>query len=298
MRTILLIDANLLCHRAYHTTGHLHFGDVGTGVAFGFFREVINLYDKFSPSGFVFCFDGRKTHRAKACPTYKATRQARYDNATKEEQDGIEEFRRQVWDLENNTLPAVGYSNTHSYPGYEADDLIAALAQRVTKCPDNEVIIISSDQDLWQCLGPRVLYYSPHTQELLTEEKFKATWGLEPSLWPMVKAWAGCRTDDVDGVPGVGEKTAAKYIKGELTKGKAYEAIKANQHIYDANLPLVTLPWPGCPTPKLYPDKVTAKRWGVAMASLGFASLTGFAPGHLGGSGMPAGIKGFGFNGK
>ena len=288
--TILLIDANYLCHRAFHTTGSLTYEDVGTGVAFGVFREFIALQELFTPIITAWCFDSKHSHRVKLYPGYKETRRRRYANATPEERAGIDEFRNQVTHLRQKLLPSVGFSNVFCYKGFEADDIIASLANNAAT-DRTSVVIASSDQDLLQCLRPGVIFHSPSSRKTITHLNLHTTFGVDSKQWAEVKAWAGCKTDDVPGVPGVAEVTAAKYLRCELKSGKKLEAITANLITFIQNLPLVTLPFPGTPVLELQPDKLTSKKWQATMHSLGMSSIEGFAPMGMQGSPMPRGVR-------
>jgi 5'-3' exonuclease len=85
----------------------------------------------------------------------------------------------------------------------------------------------------------------------------------------MVKSIAGCDTDDVKGVKGIGEKTAAKFLLGKLTKGKKLDAINANLDLFKINSPLVKLPFPGTPSHELQNDECTEAKRREVYASLG-----------------------------
>ena len=104
-------------------------------------------------------------------------------------------------------------------------------------------VIVSTDQDLWQLLsGDRVTVWNPRTKKMLTEQAFRERWGIGPSQWADVKAIAGCPGDGVPGVPGVGEKTAAKFMAGRLKDTtKAYNRVVEANDLWERNLRLVRL---------------------------------------------------------
>lgn len=266
----LVIDSNYLAHRAYHAMkGLSHEGD-STGMLFGFLRDVRQLDDQFRPSRTFFCFDRGRGARREVYPGYKADRDQRYEDATPEEQDGIKEFRGQVRKLARYYLPTIGYRNIISQPGYEADDHIAAVVD-VRKAP---VVIVSADQDLWQLLAADVTQYNPQTGRVATVDTLQAEYGLLPSQWVMVKAIAGCKSDNVPGVAGVGEKTAAKWILGKLNPTtKTCQNIDAAVGMIARNMQLVSLPFGGTEVPRVLEDHVTRDGWRQVLKELGIRSL-------------------------
>lgn len=270
---ILLMDSNYLCHRAYHAMGDLSYGARGTGAVFGFLRDIVTLQDELKSTRCVFAFDpGAPGLRHAQLPTYKSTRRDRHRDETDEEKEGRADFHRQIEKLRQEYLPAAGFNNVFMAPGYEADDIIATVAAGM---PDSqEVIIVGSDHDLWQCLRPNVWNWNPHTRKGYDAGAFRKQWGLPPKKWADVKALAGCKSDDVTGVPGVGEATAAKWIRGDLgPHTKAAKALGASRGLYNANIGIVRLPFPGCPEFSIRPDTVTEDKWVDLVDSLGMDSL-------------------------
>jgi 5'-3' exonuclease len=270
----LILDSNYLCHRAYHSTGGLEYGDIKTGVLFGFLRDVVILQDLFATDRPLFCFDMPPGLREGVCKTYKADRVARYNAMPEEEREAYIAFREQVTLLRERVLPRCGYRNIFYEPGYESDDIIASLCRSLPQT--DEVVIISSDKDLYQLLSPRVRCHNPQKRQTFTEHEFRATYGIDPDQWPDVKALAGCPSDNVVGIRGVGELTAIQYLRGELkAPGKKYKDIECNagQATWRRNLCLVTLPYHGCPTFEVRPDDVTVARWRRVADWLGLKSL-------------------------
>lgn len=277
MNTWLILDSNYICYRAYHAMGHLtHEGDM-VGVIFGFFKDIIALQDQFATDKVIFCFDYGLGKREQLCQTYKATRRLNNETATPEEKAGKAEFRRQVARLREKYLRAVGFRNVFYAEGYEGDDVIASCCKNLQEGDD--AVVVANDQDMWQLLAGNVICYSPTTRRTVTLQSFRKQWGLDPDQWVDIKALAGCSSDDVKGVKGVGETTAAKYLRGQLPAHyAAYKAIEANHRTWRRNLKLVTLPYPGCPVFTTQPDEVTAERWAYVADKLGFASIRGAAP--------------------
>lgn len=268
----LLIDATYLCHRAWHSVGHLAYRGVSTGVAFGFLAEMDRLQDRFGASSAVMAFDsGGPGLRSEILPTYKESRRVRYAAEDDVKKDQRKDFYEQVKRLRTKQLPAMGYRNVLRYRGYEADDIVAAAADRL---PDgDEAIIVTADNDMWQCIRPAVSWYSPATQTLVTNRSFSDRWRISPVMWASVKALAGCSTDDVPGIRGIGEVFAARWFAGTLKRdSKAWQKINANLHVHNENMPLVRLPFAGCPVPKLRPDELTDVSRAAVYNELGIRS--------------------------
>jgi len=277
LEPILLIDTNYLCHRAFHTTGDMAYEDIGTGAIFGVLRDIVTLQENFKTRRCVFAFDLGRSHRHKLLPTYKNSRRIRHAEESGEEQEARRDFNGQVKKLRRQYLPAAGFRNVFSAFGYEGDDIIAALAAALPN--EQEAIIIASDKDLWQCLRPNVWCWNPITQQAYTLESFRAMWGLEPHQWADVKAYAGCRTDDVPGINGVGDVTAAKWLRGDLKEHtKAFGLLSTGAGVHKANLPLVRLPFPGVPEFEIKIDEVTEDKWQALADSLGMQSIRSEAP--------------------
>lgn len=277
-QTLLLLDCNYLARRAYHTTGKLQFDGDRTGVLFGFFRDLIVLHEEFSNCRTAFCFDHGGSVRKSVFPGYKSSREKQKASQNKKEVQEEKQFYRQVNNLRDVHLLEIGYNNVFSQPGYEADDLIASVIGSF----DGEIIIVSADQDLYQLLSDRVRIWNPQKQFMMTENGFRKKWGLRPRDWIKVKAIAGCSTDDIAGIKGVGEITAAKYLRGELSKGSnAHVAIKAGQEIIHDNKLLVRLPFPGTHIYQLKEDDVSTDKWNAVMKQLGLRSLFDRVPGMI-----------------
>ncbi len=269
--TWLLFDSNYLCWRAYHSTGQLSFGMIKTGIVFGYLKTFIDLQGTFLTSKVVHCFDSGVSLRKEICPGYKKSRKGG-DNSTDEEKELLGEVRKQIKLLRREYLPEIGSKNVFFQPGYEGDDVIASVCQSLPE--GSEAVIVSADEDLFQLLSPTVSHFNPTTKKMITDELFKKEWGINPSDWIMVKALAGCGSDEVIGIKGVGEKTAAKHIRGELkANSKVYGAIAKQLDVVQKNLPLVSLPFPGIQQFILQDDKIDKPGWESLTERLGMKSI-------------------------
>lgn len=242
----LVVDCNNLCHIAKHALRGLSFNDMSTGILFGFFRQILSLGMRFHTDKFVFCWDSRKSKRRDMCQTYKV--RPKMERTPEEEWENKVLFEQFV-ELRQECIPAVGFVNNFIKTGYEADDLLASVVLN----NGGKYIIVSTDNDLFQLLD-HCCIFNPITKRIADAEWFSQTYNIDPSKWSEVKALAGCSSDTVQGVPGVGEKTAIKYLKGEVKRGgKLDEKLisGAYQEQIDLNRMLVTLPFPGTPELKV-----------------------------------------------
>lgn len=276
MKTWLLLDGNYLCWRAFHSTGDLTFEDVGTGVLFGFLRDIVTFTDRFATDDVVFCFDHRPLLRNKLYPAYKANRLNKPDM-----QETIDEVRRQTCLLRDEYLKGLGFNNVSYHPGYEADDMIAEVT-RTESLKGDKFVVVGNDHDLYQLLRPGVVCWNPNDHSVMTDKSFQKEYGVTPQQWVTVKAMAGCRGDNVKGIPGVAEKTALNYLTGRMNKRTVtYHKIRKEWElgvIFDRNFPLVKLPFKGTPGFVRMEDEVTLAKWQKLTTKLGMKSLKNRPP--------------------
>lgn len=275
MITWLLLDTNYLAWRSFHSTGGLSYRGEATGVIYGIMRDIKRFQEIHQTDRIAFCFDHGKNKRLEIDPDYKSGRRKKYENATEEEKEALRGMREQIQKLKTEYLPELGFKNIFYQNGYEADDMIASVVRSYILQKDSrEAIIVSADKDLYQLLGPQVLMWNPTTQQPYTETCLVDEFGVEASQWAKVKAMAGCATDDVQGLAGVGEKTACKYILNQLKPSSlAYSQIRANKEKIKKNLQLVELPLLGTKELKPIKDETTDEAWQKITEKLGFKSL-------------------------
>src|SRR5436309_757027 len=203
---ILLLDGNSLAYRAFFalpTDLATASGQV-TNAVFGFTSMLINLLKDHKPDGIGVSFDRPEpTFRHELVADYKAGRAEAPDILR--QQMGLV---RQV--VETLKIPMVDAA------GYEADDVIATLATQAKERGD-EVIIVTGDRDEYQLVEDpfvRVLYNRRGVSDyvLYDEAGIKERTGVTPPDYPQYAALRGDPSDNLPGVPGVGEKTAAKLI--------------------------------------------------------------------------------------
>ncbi|MGU3501861.1 DNA polymerase I [Mycobacterium sp. C31M] len=229
----MLLDGNSLAFRAFYALPAENFktqGGLTTNAVYGFTAMLINLLRDEEPSHVAAAFDvSRQTFRKEKYPEYKEGRSATPD-----------EFRGQI-DITKEVLGALGIT-VLAEQGFEADDIIATLA---TQAQDSgyRVLVVTGDRDSLQLVSDdvTVLYPVKGVSELtrFTPEAVQAKYGLTPAQYPDFAALRGDPSDNLPGIPGVGEKTATKWIveHGSLqalvdnvdtVKGKVGDALRAN----------------------------------------------------------------------
>lgn len=277
MKPLLVIDCSALARAAYYTMGSLSYKDVRTGIIFGFFKEIVALMDQFGSDTVVFCFDAKGSLRKEVFPDYKKKRHTR--ELDENEKLALFELKRQITKLRDDYLPTVGYNNVFWRDGFEADDVIATTVAQVPD--DGEAIIIGADKDLWQLIRANVRCYNPTKAKMMTLHSFTQKFGIPPKRWAQKLSIAGCKTDEVPGIPGVGETLALRYIRGEMKpESKVFKRIESERGIerIARNRALVKLPYAGTPVFKIRPDSITTEGWERVCVELGMKSLAGKAP--------------------
>ncbi len=274
MITYLVLDCNYLCHRHFSAMGQeMSYGGEPTGMLFGFFRNLLELRERFDSTRFIFCFDYGKCLRYQVHASYKAERQARRAKYSPEEKEQHATMQRQLDMLRTEYLPSIGFANVFYQKGYEADDVIASVVLNLK--PGREAIIVTSDHDSYQLLGPRVSVFHPTQKKLITDKSFTKEWGLHPSQWVDVKSMAGCKSDNIPGINGIGEKTAAQFLCGKLkATSKKFETIVKANDVWKENFELVRLPYPNCNKFPIYKDEPDVRtNWRKFAKSLGMHTL-------------------------
>lgn len=228
---VIVVDCGAVCHTAMYAYQNLSTKDgLPTGILFGFFSLVYAMAFSHACPRFAFCWDSQNSKRRELYPEYKA-------NRVKSEE--LIESYKQFEHIRTEVLPSLGFANSFIQDGYEADDLIASI------CRNNEgkKYIASLDHDLYQLLDEETCLIKPNSSEArYTLSRFREQYGIEPEEWVLVKAMAGCSTDNVKGIPNVGEIRAVKHLTGKYQwQCTGREAEK----IIHRNLRLVRLPMKG-----------------------------------------------------
>lgn len=206
MAKLLLLDGHSLAFRAFYALPAANFSTVGgqhTNAVYGFLGMFLTLMDKEQPTHVAAAFDlSGPTFREESFPEYKAQRPST-----------PEEFKGQI-ELIRRTLEALGVT-TLDKESYEADDIIATLATEGAK-DGMDVLICTGDRDSLQLVTDdvTVLYTLKGVSELhrFTPQAVEEKYGVTPTQYPDLAALRGDTSDNMPGVPGVGPKTAQKWI--------------------------------------------------------------------------------------
>ena len=234
----IIVDGNNVCHIVNHSMGQLSNDERRTGVVFGFMKQMLMLSKRMKTKDFIFCWDSQKSFRKEIYPEYKSNRK----NKEKTEQ---EEFERQtlydqISEIRSKILPSLGFKNNFIKTGYEADDLIVYT---VLTNPEEDFIIVSTDQDLYQVLNDHARIYNTITKKFITKQDFIEKFGFGPTMFREIKAIAGCTSDYIKGIQGVGEITAAKYLRLEKISSTLIDRIHEGVEIIERNRKLTYLPF-------------------------------------------------------
>ena len=233
MPKLLLLDGHSLAYRAFYALREVEMSTTTgqpTNAVFGFTSMLINLLRDEEPTHIGVAFDvSRKTFRSEAYADYKAGRS-----------ETPEDFRGQVT-LIREVLDALRIRYL-AVDGYEADDVIATLTTEAT-AEGMDVLICTGDRDALQLVNDKVtvLYPRRGVSDLtrFTPQEVEAKYGLTPQQYPDFAALRGDPSDNLPGIPGVGEKTAAKWVreygslnelvaKVDTVKGKVGDALREN----------------------------------------------------------------------
>ena len=218
MPTLALIDGNSIAYRAFYALPEdlaTRSGQV-TNAVFGFTRMLIRLLKDFHPDGIAVAWDvSRKTFRTEAYPEYKAQREKAPDH-----------FRSQL-PLMDEVLQALQI-NQLRMEGFEADDIIASLTRNAVE-DGWEVLIVTGDRDAFQLVGGpvQVVYTRRGISDIVLADDayIQEKYGITPSQYVEYASLLGDNSDNLPGVPGVGEKTASRLIAEHGSVDGVYASI-------------------------------------------------------------------------
>ena len=205
-KRLLLIDGHSMAYRAFYALPAENFTTASgqhTNAIYGFATMLLSLLSSEKPTHVAVAFDvSRKTFRSEIFPEYKANRAKTPD-----------EFRSQMSYL-HELVSAFGITQ-FEVEGYEADDVIATITKRAEK-EGAEVFICTGDRDSFQLVNDKttVLYPKRGVSDLarMTPDAVQEKYGMSPTQYPDFAALRGDPSDNLPSIPGVGEKTAAKWV--------------------------------------------------------------------------------------
>lgn len=222
MAKLLVIDGNSIINRAF-------YGIMGskmlmtadgkyTNAVYGFLAIMFKIMEETNPDYMAIAFDLKApTKRHQLYKEYKGTRK------------GMPNELAEQMPILKNLLRAMNIVIIEKEE-YEADDILGTIAN-LAKKEDIETTILSGDRDTFQLINDKINVKIPHTKagktetEEYNEEKIKEIYGIEPIKLIEVKGLMGDASDNIPGVPGVGEKTALKLVKEYGSIEKLYEAV-------------------------------------------------------------------------
>jgi DNA polymerase-1 len=215
---LFLVDGNNLAYRAYYALPEDIATSEGfhTNALFGFTSMLLKLLSDYKPRGVAVAWDTRPVHRVKILEAYKGQRKPTPD------------LLREQFPHFRPLVEAFGYTNVE-FEGWEADDVIATLATRAEQA-GVPTCIVSTDRDAFQLVSERVcLMMTPRgisEVQVYTPARVTARYGITPEQVPDFIGLKGDTSDNIPGVPGIGEKTASELIMryGSLEEVLAHAA--------------------------------------------------------------------------
>jgi DNA polymerase-1 len=225
MKTLVLIDANALIHRSFHALPPLTApsGEIVNAV-YGFTMVLLKMIKDLKPDFAVAAFDlPAPTFRHEEYKEYKAAR-------PKAPEELYLQIPKVKEILEAFDIPV------YEKAGFEADDVIGTIASAVEKKQDVKTIIVTGDMDTLQLVDKNTVVYALRKgvsdtviyDEKGVEEKFE---GLKPEQMNDYKGLKGDPSDNIPGVPGIGEKTALELIKRFGSMEKLYQALEKGESL-------------------------------------------------------------------
>lgn len=237
MPLLLLVDGHSQAYRAYFgmkTPLSTREGEP-TGAVYGFARKMLSVLKEYKPDYVAVAFDLGDTWRHSEFSDYKATRDSMPDDM-RTQMTRIEQL------LNAFNIPII------TYPNYEADDVLGTLSKQAAE-QGQDVLVMSGDRDMFQLVTDRIkiLYTSGGPNPVTSVYGLKEVqerYALTPQQFIDLKALIGDSSDNIPGVPGVGEKTAVKFLQQYGSLDALYEHVneisgqKTKQSLIDAK-PLV-----------------------------------------------------------
>jgi DNA polymerase-1 len=222
MKRIVLLDTHALIHRAYHALPDFRASDgTPTGALYGLSNMIASIIRDLKPDYIFACYDlPGKTFRHEAYTEYKGTRKAGDDDLITQ----LISSREIINALNIPIIDAVGY---------EADDVIGTLAKKFSDKNKYDIIIASGDMDTMQLIEDkhvRVFTLKKGITEtvLIDEDAVIERFGFPPKYIADYKGLRGDASDNIPGVPGIGEKTASILISNFQTIENLYKVLNKN----------------------------------------------------------------------
>src|SRR6476659_4001 len=201
---LFLVDGNNLAYRAFFALPEELATSEGfsTNALLGFTNMLFKLLSDYKPKGVAVAWDTRPVHRAAISEDYKAERRPMPD------------LLREQFPHFRPIVEAFGYQNLE-FEGWEADDVIATLATRADEA-GVRTCVVSTDRDAFQLVSANVcLMMTPRgvaDVQVYTPERVEARYGIRPDQIPDFIGLKGDTSDNIPGIPGIGDKTAGQLV--------------------------------------------------------------------------------------
>ena len=216
---LLLFDGNALVHRAFHALPPLTVSKTGEliNAVYGFASTLLKVLHELKPTHWAIAFDRpTPTFRQELFEAYKAQRPKtppELVSQIKQVHQLTEAFHIPIFEID----------------GFEADDILGTLSQQASD-QGVETIIVTGDNDMLQLVSDKVKAFAPkrtfNDTVLYDEEAVRQKYGIKPEQISDLKALAGDTSDNIPGVPGIGEKTAARLLQQFGSVGEIYSHIE------------------------------------------------------------------------
>jgi DNA polymerase-1 len=204
---LFLIDGNSLAYRAFFALPESIATSTGmpTNAIFGFASMLVKILTDYGPKATVVVWDKGDTGRTAIYADYKAQRTTRPD------------LLKEQWPYLEPLVEAFGYKNL-AIEGYEADDVIASITEKAKQAdPPIPVMIVTGDRDAYQLVdnGTRIMTTSRGITDtkVYDREGVEDRYGISPELIPDFIGLKGDTSDNIPGIPGIGDKTAAELLQ-------------------------------------------------------------------------------------
>src|SRR3989344_2243743 len=230
-KRIVLLDSHAIIHRAYHALpGFATSEGEPTGALYGLSTMLMKAIADLKPDYIIACYDlPQKTFRHEAYVDYKAGR-------AKTDEELISQIKRSREIFKSFSVPI------YDAPGFEADDLLGTIVDKLKNDKNIEIVIVSGDMDTMQLVsGKKVQVYTLkkgiNDTILYDEDKVVERFGFGPKSLPDYKGLRGDPSDNIIGIKGIGEKTATTLIQKFGTIEKMYEELATStQSFKDAGI--------------------------------------------------------------
>lgn len=222
-KTLVLLDAHAILHRAYHALPDFASPNgEPTGALYGVVTMLLKITEELKPDYMVACYDlAAPTYRHEAYSAYKGTR-------TKTDDTLVSQIERSYDIFKTFGIPIIAEA------GFEADDILGTIAHQMKDNKDIKVVIASGDMDTLQCVDKeRVQVYTLKKgikdTIIYNEKAVKERFGFTPKLIPDYKGLRGDTSDNIPGIAGIGEKTATVLVTEFGSLETLYKKLKKDE---------------------------------------------------------------------